>query len=196
MPGEQMHRAQDFRRQFLPMLRKWSQEPAPLPAVFTKRRLLHRQDRAPASPPCHRRADAPAAPASESTPIRSCARAGKRRTASRPPWDARLIRNRAGNPGSVKGSVRAPPPGCASASKTSTCRPAWARTIAAARPLGPAPMTAARRPRWCWICVVAALKPLPFACAVLCLLRCASRATSSLFPARRGAARSGYVPRD
>src|SRR5271170_4059825 len=46
-------------------------------------------------------------------------------------------------PGRVSGSVRAAPPGWASASKTSTLSPACARTIAAARPLGPDPMTEA-----------------------------------------------------
>src|SRR6185437_7396839 len=40
--------------------------------------------------------------------------------------------------------VRAAPPGCCSASYTSTARPACARTIAAERPLGPEPMTEAR----------------------------------------------------
>ena len=46
-------------------------------------------------------------------------------------------------PGRVSGIVRAAPPGSASASNTSTCRPAWARTMAAARPLGPDPITQA-----------------------------------------------------
>src|SRR6266849_9257107 len=41
--------------------------------------------------------------------------------------------------------VRAAPPGVDSASSTWTCIPAWARTMAAASPLGPAPMTHALR---------------------------------------------------
>ncbi len=46
-------------------------------------------------------------------------------------------------PGSVSSEVRAPPPGSSAASTTRTLRPASARVMAAASPLGPAPtMTA------------------------------------------------------
>jgi hypothetical protein len=41
----------------------------------------------------------------------------------------------------VRGSVRAPPPGRSAASTTVTDRPAAASRMAAARPLGPDPMT-------------------------------------------------------
>src|SRR5208337_3133270 len=41
--------------------------------------------------------------------------------------------------------VRTPPPGVGSASSTSTRSPAWARTMAAARPFGPEPTTHALR---------------------------------------------------
>src|ERR1700758_5342960 len=37
--------------------------------------------------------------------------------------------------------LRAAPPGAGCASKTSTCNPAWANTMAAARPFGPDPTT-------------------------------------------------------
>ena len=47
------------------------------------------------------------------------------------------------NPGSVSSSLRQPPPIACSASTTSTERPARARQIAAARPLGPEPTTIA-----------------------------------------------------
>ena len=39
------------------------------------------------------------------------------------------------------GAERAPPPRVGSASKTTTDQPAWARAVAAARPLGPLPTT-------------------------------------------------------
>jgi len=45
------------------------------------------------------------------------------------------------NPGCVSDSVRAPPPGASFASRTSKRRPARARTMAADKPLGPAPTT-------------------------------------------------------
>ena len=48
------------------------------------------------------------------------------------------------NPGCVSSMVRAPPPGIDSASYTSTGRPARASTTAAAKPLGPDPITQAR----------------------------------------------------
>src|SRR5579859_5295871 len=47
------------------------------------------------------------------------------------------------NPGSVRASDRVPPPAVGSASWTTTERPAFARVIAAARPLGPEPTTTA-----------------------------------------------------
>src|SRR3984957_2809809 len=47
------------------------------------------------------------------------------------------------NPGSVVSADRAPPPGVLFASSTTTLHPACARTIAALRPFGPAPMTMA-----------------------------------------------------
>src|SRR5579862_1037503 len=43
------------------------------------------------------------------------------------------------NPGCVKGMLRTAPPGVGCASKTSTASPAWASTIAPARPFGPDP---------------------------------------------------------
>src|SRR5579872_5922253 len=49
------------------------------------------------------------------------------------------------NPGIVSSADRTPPPNVGSASKTMTFRPAWAMTIAAARPLGPDPTTMASR---------------------------------------------------
>lgn len=49
-------------------------------------------------------------------------------------------------PGKVSAAERAPPPGSGCASRTSTLRPARARTIAAASPLGPAPTTTASYP--------------------------------------------------
>src|SRR5713226_8075536 len=45
----------------------------------------------------------------------------------------------------VNSIVRAAPPAVASASSTSTCRPAWASTMAAASPFGPEPTTHALR---------------------------------------------------
>ena len=48
-------------------------------------------------------------------------------------------------PGIVSSSVRAAPPACGCASKTSTRTPLCARVMAAARPLGPAPTMQARR---------------------------------------------------
>ena len=50
-------------------------------------------------------------------------------------------------PGCVSGSVRAPPPGASFASRTSTRRPARARTMAADKPFGPAPTTIASNSR-------------------------------------------------
>ena len=47
------------------------------------------------------------------------------------------------NPGSVSSSDRVAPPIVVSASKTRTERPARARVMAAARPLGPEPITTA-----------------------------------------------------
>src|SRR5947207_12145119 len=47
------------------------------------------------------------------------------------------------NPGSVSCAERTPPPIVGSASKTTTDRPARARTIAAASPFGPEPITTA-----------------------------------------------------
>ena len=47
------------------------------------------------------------------------------------------------NPGRVSSAVRVPPPGVSAASYTRTERPARARVMAAARPLGPAPTTIA-----------------------------------------------------
>src|SRR4029077_4925894 len=47
--------------------------------------------------------------------------------------------------GNADAAVRARPPGCGCASKTSTCTTRCARVMAAARPLGPAPMMQARR---------------------------------------------------
>ena len=47
------------------------------------------------------------------------------------------------NPGNVSSAVRAPPPIVSFASITRTPRPAWARRIAAASPLGPEPTTIA-----------------------------------------------------
>src|SRR5205823_824876 len=49
-------------------------------------------------------------------------------------------------PGRVSSAVREPPPGVAAASSTSTDRPACASVRAAARPLGPAPITIASVP--------------------------------------------------
>src|SRR5260370_39612395 len=49
------------------------------------------------------------------------------------------------NPGMVNSIVRAAPPAVGSASNTSTCRPAWASTMAAASPFGPEPTTHALR---------------------------------------------------
>src|SRR5690348_14496802 len=46
-------------------------------------------------------------------------------------------------PGRVRSAVRQPPPGVSEASSTSTERPARARVMAAASPLGPAPTTTA-----------------------------------------------------
>src|SRR5579859_7497076 len=45
------------------------------------------------------------------------------------------------NLGSVNGMLRTAPPAVGWASNTSTCNPAWASTIAAARPFGPEPTT-------------------------------------------------------
>src|SRR5579863_865318 len=45
------------------------------------------------------------------------------------------------NPGSVNAMLRTAPPGVDCASNTSTCNPAWASTMAAAKPFGPDPTT-------------------------------------------------------
>ena len=58
----------------------------------------------------------------------------------RRPVDVSLIKS-CRKPASVNSRVRRAPPGVVSASSTSTCNPAWARTIAAASPFGPAPIT-------------------------------------------------------
>src|SRR5262249_25786843 len=50
-------------------------------------------------------------------------------------------------PGRVSASDRQPPPTVSAASTTLTDRPAFASTIAAARPFGPAPITMASRAR-------------------------------------------------
>src|SRR5271166_5085038 len=47
------------------------------------------------------------------------------------------------NPSAGPGPLRTPPPGSACSSQTTTSQPASARTLAATRPLGPAPMTTA-----------------------------------------------------
>src|SRR6185312_3808450 len=46
-------------------------------------------------------------------------------------------------PGRVNSADRTPPPGTSDPSSTTTDRPAWARRMAAASPLGPAPTTIA-----------------------------------------------------
>ena len=61
--------------------------------------------------------------------------------ASPRPVDVSLIQNQCRKPASVNSRVRRAPPGVVSASSTSTRTPAWARTIAAASPFGPAPIT-------------------------------------------------------
>ena len=65
--------------------------------------------------------------------------------ASPRPVDVSLIQNQCRKPASVNSRVRRAPPGVVSASSTSTCNPVWARTIAAASPFGPAPITHALR---------------------------------------------------
>ena len=57
-------------------------------------------------------------------------------------WTAENVSWR--KPGSVSSSVRTAPPGRSAASSTVTAWPASASRMAAARPLGPAPMTTAR----------------------------------------------------
>ena len=59
--------------------------------------------------------------------------------------DARPSRRRGGIPGSVSSAVRVPPPIESAASSTSTAAPLRASSTAAARPLGPLPMTTASR---------------------------------------------------
>ena len=68
-----------------------------------------------------------------------------KRMASPRPVDVSLIQNQCRKPASVNSRVRRAPPGVVSASSTSTCNPAWARTIAAASPFGPEPITHALR---------------------------------------------------
>jgi len=64
----------------------------------------------------------------------------KRMASPRRPVDVSLIKS-CRKPASVNSRVRRAPPGVVSASSTSTCNPVWARTIAAASPFGPAPIT-------------------------------------------------------
>ena len=93
--------------------------------------------------PNRRQADAPAAPPREPTPVRNPLAAARQRKETQLQTDVGEPKS-CRNPGSVSGSVRAAPPGSASASKTSTLIPACASAMAAASPLGPDPITHAR----------------------------------------------------
>ena len=72
--------------------------------------------------------------------VRAAASTG---TATRRPSGCTAEQTSWTNPGRVSSAERVPPPTVSAPSTTSTERPAWARVMAAARPLGPAPTTTA-----------------------------------------------------
>ena len=112
---------------------------------WPRRRLGCRQDRAPESRQSHRQADGLPARTAESTPAHNRCSGSVEKNGEASAIGCTADPKSCRNPGSVSGRVRAPPPGCGSASNTSTRSPACASTMAAARPFGPAPITTARR---------------------------------------------------